>query len=191
MKKILTFWAILIPFSIFANACVFNNENKSFTPETLDEKLDENTIIDAVETMDIALCSTIKNEEQKVYCEKKVNDQILMSQAEMEVNIDKCSRIIDEDTKARCEILVNTQLSNQEMDAKLKEEQDKLAEIEKEGNVEKCQEIEDLGLKNQCETNIYLKKARDLKDPQYCDKIMDEGLQEMCKAQLVTTEPVN
>ncbi len=188
MKKTIIF---IFAFSLIATGCSLTKENQSFTSDTVDEKLDESTVINAVETMNIDLCNTIKNEDQKFYCKGKVNDQILMSQAETEVSLDLCSEIVDADTKSKCEILVNEKISQQEKAEELKADQEKLAEIEQGDDVEKCNEIEDLSLKNQCETNIYLKKARDLKDPQYCDKITDENLQEMCKAQLVETEPVN
>jgi hypothetical protein len=188
MKKILAI-VLLSSITVLLSACggTTNNE-ESFNPDTVQEKLDVDTIVQAVNTKNIALCETVQNEDQKKECKTKVEDQIVLDDAVSTIALDKCDNIKESGTKDKCVILVEGEKAQEE---ERKKELDYLAEqsnlankIFEEGNLDKCDEIEEQSYMEQCKNNILLDKAFKSGDSSYCDQLFGEALVNDCKSSL-------
>ncbi len=179
MKKLNCIFAITV---IFAFGCSTSNQGETAT-DSAQEQLDANTVVEAVTTMNLELCTTISEDSQKKDCEVKVKDAIVLKEAQEKGDKSLCSQIVELNTQSKCEITVEEILSEQDAAKQLLEDQKKESEIVKSKDIKKCEEINDDRLKKQCQTNIYLKLARDEKDPSYCDKIEDVQIKDICKSQ--------
>lgn len=173
--------------AIFLTACSLgpeqspNDTSPADPAEIVQNQLDAQTTIEAINERNLDLCSAIESEEMKSDCELKVQDHIILDDARFEINKSKCEEIEQESTKLKCEGLVQTQLDKAAETEKINEEQQLLSDIVSKGNIGQCSSLEDPAFIKQCETNTYLQQASEQQDPSICDKIEEEDLIELCK----------
>ena len=191
MKKIIT---ISLIGAFLLSACsMTETQNNSIEEEatpvefeatTLQERLDDDIVLMAVERRNSELCETIEATTQAKFCMEKVSEGKLLDDAVDAADIEKCEIIATSSISKRCEILVNEKLEKINEEARIAEQSELLITIESEGDGEECQGIEDENFRVQCQFNIYMTEAKASKDPSLCSKIENEELAEVCTSSL-------
>lgn len=184
MKKVLILTAAVALTACQSGPAVeSNNSLHNFVPETAEEKLNEDLIVEAVRTQNSGLCETIEVETQKNNCLIKVRDRELLESARLKAELKICNGIKEASTKKQCELVVEDVLADRETQENIQKEVESMQGFVDERNLKGCSKLEDQNFQDQCKVNIYMQMALESKDPSHCEKIDPKDLRDDCKSQ--------
>lgn len=184
MKKVLILTAAIALTACQSGPAVENSDKlQNFVPQTAQEKLNEDLIVEAVRTQNPALCETIDVVAQKDNCLIKVRDRELLEGARLKADKKVCSGIKEASTQKQCELVVEDILTDRETQENVQKEVETMQGFVDENDLKGCAKLEDENFQDQCKINVYMKMALESKDPSYCEKIDPRDLREDCKSQ--------
>ncbi len=185
MKKVLILTVLAVSLTgCQANPAVENDISyQEFSPETVQEQLDADTLVEAVLTMNKPLCGTIENVVQRDNCLVKIADAQLVEKARIAADRKSCSGIQEEVTKKQCELIVEDILADREAQEDVQKEVEHVQSLVDGQDLKGCAKLKDENFREQCEINIYNRMALESKDESHCEKIDPKDLREDCKAQ--------
>ncbi|MBP7670802.1 lipoprotein [Candidatus Gracilibacteria bacterium] len=185
MKKVLILTVLVVGLTGCQSKPAVENDIgfQEFSPETVQERLDEETLVEAVLTMNKPLCGTIENAVQRDNCLVKIADAQLVEKARIAADKKPCGGIQEVVTKKQCELIVEDILADRELIEDSEKEIETMQSLVDEKDLKGCAKLNDTNFREQCEINIYNRMALESKDESHCEKIDPKDLREDCKAQ--------
>lgn len=185
MKKVLILMVLVLGLSGCQGKPAVENSvtYQEFTPETVQEQLDADTLVEAVRTMNKPLCGTIENVVQRDNCLVKIADAQLVEKARLAGDKKSCGGIQEVTTKKQCELIIEDILADREAQEDVEKESETLQSYVEANDLKGCAKLKDENFRQQCEINIYNRMALESKDESHCEKIDPKDLREDCKAQ--------
>jgi hypothetical protein len=190
MTKKQTFITLALVASLILTACLTDSAepvNDEAQTSTVDSILDDRILNDALESLDLAKCTTIEASATRETCEIAVGSLVLSEKAKATMDANICKEIENERYRDDC-------LSTVEEAAKaLTAEADRLdigdrASAESDPDI--CNEIEDEGQSIACRFNVIIDLAKANNDPGLCDEIGEEGATSECKSVIENAQEV-